>query len=566
MKLPLLVDAVRKSLRAVSTILVPKVNKGQCRRGNSSAGKAMLVAVFVAAQFPIVGVAQAERVNIDSRALKLVSRVTVIKNKSKNIRLDVSFADAAVGSTDIAEIVAVSDRQLYILGKKNGATNVLLYNEAKQLIGVVDVEVKMDTGRLGARIRDASGGDDIQVDDVDGKLVLSGNGGDAQTIERAMSIAKGLGSEPVNALKLKSNQQVMLKVRFVEASRSAARAIGVRWQGVLNNRMAGAVGTRSGTSNLAAAGLFPGYSTRAGGPTVPGGASSGVVLDVVSNTLSGGSPVATVIAQLINSRAGSLDVVLSALEEHGVVRRLAEPNLVALSGETAEFLAGGEYPVPIVAGGGVGTVQQVTITYKEFGVRLRFTPTVLARSVISLKLEPEVSDLDYAIGVSVGGVTVPGLTVRRARTTVELRDGQTFAIAGLIQARSDRQNDQIPWLGTVPVLGALFRSADFLAQETELVALVTPHLVKPVPPGAKDPPLKTPLDSSIAANDVDFFLGGKAEISKLPPTYAAANGTEQPVYGARAPGAPEAEAPPFANPFRQLLDFLNPPRADALER
>lgn len=519
------------------------------RLGKFRAGKMALLAAFIAAQPALLGAAKAERVDAQPRALDLVSRVSIVKNKSRNVRLDVPFADAAVGSTDIAEVVPVNDRQLYILGKKIGATNVLLYNESKQLIGVIDVEVKMDTDRLGQKIRDASGGEGIHVDDVDGKLVLSGNGGDAQTVERAMSIAKGLGGETVNALKLKPNQQVLLKVRFVEASRAAARAIGVRWQGILNNRVAGNIGNHAASSNLAAAGLFPGAPTRPGGPVVPGGAASGAVFDVVSNTLSGGSPVATVIAQLINSKKGSLDVVLSALEEQGVVRRLAEPNLVALSGETAEFLAGGEYPIPVVSGTGPGSVPQVTITYKEFGVRLRFAPTVLSQNVISLKLEPEVSDLDYAIGVSVGGVSVPGLTIRRAHTTVELRDGQTFAIAGLIQARSDRQADQVPWLGTVPVLGALFRSADFLANETELVALVTPHLVRPVPPGAKDPQLKTPLDSTLAANDVDFFLGGKAEVAKLPPSYPTPNGTDQAAYGGLAPGAPAVEAPPPSGGF-----------------
>jgi pilus assembly protein CpaC len=515
---------------------------------------AALLAVFVAAQLPIVCAARAERVVSETRGLDVISRVRITKNKSKNIRLDTPFADAAVGSTEIAEIVPISDRQLYILGKKIGTTNVLLYDSAKQLIGVVDVEVKSDTGSLQEKIRDASGGGGISVDEVDGKLVLSGNGGDAQTIERAMTIAKGLGAEPVNALKLKANQQVLLKVRFVEASRSAARAIGVRWQGILNNRMAGVIGSQAPSSTMAASGMFPGSPTRGGGPVVPNGAAHGAVLDVLTNTLSGGSPVATVIAQLINSKKGSLDVVLSALEDQGVVRRLAEPNLVALSGETAEFLAGGEYPVPIVAGSGVGSVPQVTITYKEFGVKLKFVPTVLSQNVISLKLQPEVSDLDYAIGVSVGGVTVPGLMVRRANTTVELRDGQTFAIAGLIQARSDRQSEQVPWLGSVPVLGALFRSADFLANETELVALVTPHLVRPVPPGDKDPQLKTPLDSSLAGNDVDFFLGGRAEVAKLPPTYATPGGSEQTVYGAAAPGAPTAEPAPSSSGY--LPDFL----------
>jgi hypothetical protein len=205
--------------------------------------------------------------------------------------------------------------------------------------------------------------------------------------------------------------------------------------------------------------------------------------------------------------------VLSALEEQNVIRKLAEPNLIAMSGETADFLAGGEFPVPVVSPGN-GGLSTVTITYKEFGVKLSFTPTVLARGVISLKLVPEVSELDFADAVTISGFSIPALTTRRARTTVELRDGQSFAIAGLLQADSTHHQDQLPWLGSVPVLGALFRSAAYQANETELVVLVTPYLIKPVPPGKQ---LKTPLDSSLAGNDLDYFLNGQPEVPKTPP-------------------------------------------------
>jgi len=153
--------------------------------------------------------------------------------------------------------------------------------------------------------------------------------------------------------------------------------------------------------------------------------------------------------------------VLSALEQQQVIRQLAEPNLTAMSGEAASFLAGGEYPVPVVSAASAGALPTITIQYQEFGVKLNFTPTVLSRGVISLKIAPEVSEIDFTIGVTISGTVIPGLDVRRAQTTVELRDGQTFAIAGMLQSKSSSQIDQLPWLGTVPILGALFRSTQF---------------------------------------------------------------------------------------------------------
>ncbi|MGH6853644.1 MAG: hypothetical protein ACREDJ_10720, partial [Methylocella sp.] len=183
----------------------------------------------------------------------------------------------------------------------------------------------------------------------------------------------------------------------------------------------------------------------------------------------------------------------------------------------------------------------VTIQYEEFGVKLNFTPTVLSRGVISLKLAPEVSSIDETHAVTIGGVSVPGLLIRRAQTTVELRDGQSFAIAGLLQADSTRLLDQLPWMGTLPVIGALFRSSQFQQNETELVVLVTPYVIKPVTPGNE---LKTPLDSSLAGNDLDFFLNGRPEIAKTPPAFVNGQGQAQSLSGAIEPGAPGT--PPVA--------------------
>ena len=222
---------------------------------------------------------------------------------------------------------------------------------------------------------------------------------------------------------------------------------------------------------------------------------------VAAGVLSGVSPYGFLVGQLTNR----LQIAVNALETQGAARSLAEPNLVALSGDTASFLAGGEFPVPVP--GSLGTV---TIDYKKYGVGLAFTPTVLNGGLINLKIEPEVSTLDTSHPVTVAGISVPPLIVRRASTTLELRDGQSFMLGGLLQNTGTNDMDQLPWLGDMPVLGALFRSTQYQKNETDLVILVTPHLVRPMAP---TDPVHTPLDNTLPPNDVDLFLMGKTEVS-----------------------------------------------------
>src|SRR5262249_28453619 len=248
---------------------------------------------------------------------------------------------------------------------------------------------------------------------------------------------------------------VQLEVRFVEASRDAQRDLGVGLD-VVGNRVHATTGITG----------------------VSGGAP---LLGLVSNNV----PFGLGIARLLD-KGTSVDVIIQALEKRGVARLLAEPNLVALSGDTASFLAGGEFPFPVQ-----GALNTTTVEFKKFGVGLAFTPTVLGDGLINLKIAPEVSQLDPSNTVSAGMINVPGLTVRRAETTTELRDGQSFAIAGLLQSNSTKNDSQLPWIGEVPVLGALFRSAAYQRKETDLVIIVTPRLVKPARPGEK---LATPLD------------------------------------------------------------------------
>jgi pilus assembly protein CpaC len=232
--------------------------------------------------------------------------------------------------------------------------------------------------------------------------------------------------------------------------------------------------------------------------TFPVGEAAGV--------LSGASPFGFAIARIAGGGALT-DVAINALEQKGVARSLAEPNLTALSGDTASFLAGGEYPIPVASALG-----QISVDYKKYGVGLAFTPTVLAHGLINMKIEPEVSSIDYTHPVAITAtVSVPSLIVRRASTTVELRDGQSFMLGGLLQSNNQNQIDQLPWLGSVPVLGALFSSKSYQKDETDLVIVVTPHLVRPARPGDE---IKTPADDTLPPNDSDFFLMGKMEMTR----------------------------------------------------
>jgi pilus assembly protein CpaC len=239
-------------------------------------------------------------------------------------------------------------------------------------------------------------------------------------------------------------------------------------------------------------------------------------------------PFATVLANVLRTSNGTtIDALVTALETKGLVRRLAEPNLIALSGDTARFLAGGEFPVP-VASTTQGGLPTVTIEWKKFGVQLAFVPTVLSRGVINLRVEPSVSELDFANAVTIQGTTIPSLITRDARTAVELRDGQSFAIAGLLQTRNLKNIQQVPWIGSVPVIGALFRSSAYQQNETDLVVIVTPRLVAPAVPGQR---VASPLDSRLNGNDVDFFLNGQPETRKRYIDYVSVGGELQGPYG-----------------------------------
>ncbi len=454
------------------------------------------------------GPAQAQKV-VQLAAAKRTAAIAVAIGKSEDIRTDASFVDIAVGDSDIADVNPLTDRSLSILGKKIGTTRVSVYAEGKKLTGIFDVEVSYDTTQLAAELARRFPHAKLRVSSVNGRMMLSGSVPDGTVLDRALTLARQFGPDVINSIAVEQAQQVMLEVRFVEASRQAGRELGVQWN-MFGKRALANIGsqtpgallpvTPSGTSP------FKNPGVDSGGVNNDSILRSPIVAAGVLGTAT--APFGFLLGNLL-SGSTSLDVIVNALEERGLARRLAEPNLVALSGDTASFLAGGESPTPVP-----GQYGAIPIDYKRYGVSLAFTPTVLNDGLINMKIEPEVSQIDPSHTVSVGnGIVVPALTVRRANTTVELRDGQSFVLAGLLHNEGSTIQQQLPWLGDVPVLGALFSSKSYQRNETDLVIIVTPRIVNPSRAGDV---VRTPLDNTLPGNDVDFFLNGKAELARGP--------------------------------------------------
>lgn len=479
-----------------------------------------------------------------------VQRVKVIVNKSRTFRVDAAFSTIVAGSPEIADVKSLSDHVIYVQGKQTGSTNVLLFDDQLKQIGILDIEVVIDTSNLQQNIRSNAGGAGIRVSASEGQVVLSGTAADAVAAERAMSIATGTvqkGGVVVNAMTVAAPQQVLLEVRFLEANRNAQRDLGV------NLFAANANGTNVVNTGLGTGG--PQGSIVAAGRAPIGNGSGTIPLLGTAGTLASGSiPFGNILTSVLRLNSGtSIDALITALEKKGLVRRLAEPNLTALSGDAARFLAGGEFPVPVASTPGPGLIQTVTIEFKKFGVELSFVPTVLSRGTINLRVEPSVSELDFTNAITISGTTIPALTLRDARTTVELRDGQSFAIAGLLQTRNVEAVSQMPWIGSVPVLGTLFRSSSFQQQETDLVIIVTPRLVAPAVPGQK---IATPLDSRTMPNDVDFFLNGQTEVRKRYDDYVNSGGELKGPYGHII--EPEVRAPaPLPAADQHVVKSLN---------
>lgn len=389
------------------------------------------------------------------------------------MKTDKAFKEIRVANADIADVVVLTNRSFHVTGKQGGKTSVLLYDQDKQLIDIIDVKVGYDLVELKQSLFETLPGQQIEVRQMGGGVYLSGEVSTPNIAAKAERIAQAYAPGKVtNGLSINDSHQVMLEVRFVEASRSAVKELGI---GLLTGR--------------------PGDFAGASG-------SSFINQNTGNGLLSGNLP--SLAGAILGNIGGvSLDANIQALEDQGVIRTLAEPNLVSMSGDTASFLAGGEFPIPVAA-----DEDSIGIEFRQFGVGLSFTPTVLDDGIINLEVKPEVSQIDFANAVKISGTEIPALRVRRADTTVELRNGQSFAIAGLLENESSNSKSQVPWLGDVPILGTLFRSSRYKKRETELVIIVTPRLVQPV---ADISELSTPLDYSKAPSELDSFLNGKTE-------------------------------------------------------
>ncbi len=404
------------------------------------------------------------------------AEAVVSVGKSQVIELPVAYRDLLIADPKIADVLPLNSRSVYVIGKAIGSTALTIYGPNKQLIASVNVVVSGDLDGLRTSLKDLlPGEDDIQIRQANQSIVMSGTVTSPASLQRALALAETYApTKVVNMLGVEGTQQIMLSVRFVEMQRSVAKDLRV-------NLVSPAGG---GSTDFQ---IYTGQTNNGG-------------INILQGTFGA-------IVQRFGDGGRDLNLLLDALEEKGLIKTLAEPNLVAMSGDTASFLAGGEFPIPVAQqGGGAGGTPTITIEYKKFGVALGFTPTLLKDGLINLAVAPEVSSIDRNTSVELGLIRVPGIKVRRANTTVELRDGETLTIAGLLKDDYTSQISQFPFLGDLPIIGALFRSNGFQHEETELVIAVTPHLVTP-----RRGKVAGPGDNFLPPSDAERFLLGVQE-------------------------------------------------------
>lgn len=428
--------------------------------------------------------AQDLRITLNERH---ATSATVRPGTSTTVITNQSFSDLVIGDPSIVDAVPLSNASFYIQGLSTGFTNVSIYDEFKNLLGVVDVRVERNAGEIQRAVRAVVPYADIVVTTQGDQIQLSGIVANGTDQARALKAAQQFSSKPViNALSISDVQQVSLEVRVLEAKRSVGRDLGVKVRGNTNNSIFGSgTGLTVNANDTGAAATYLENNTAAS-----------------NRILSGNTAFGTLVANVLESAGLRIDVIIDALEQKGLVRRLAQPNITTVSGEAAKFHAGGEVPVPSSISDG-----QVSYTYRPYGVVLQFVPTVLEDSKINIRVLTEVSELDGTLQVN----GFPAFTSRKAEAVMELRSGQSFAMAGLLQVVNQRDIEQLPWLGNLPILGTLFRSTSYQKQETDLVIVVTPRLVRPAAPNEL---LSSPLDQTRPSNDAELFLLGLMEVDK----------------------------------------------------
>ncbi len=425
--------------------------------------------------------------------------------RSKVLRTPFPIQRVSVADPEIADIVLISNREIYLNGISAGVTNISLWG--KQRFSNTRVTVEPDISILKEKLFKILPKEKIAVEAAGDSVVLSGEVSGPTIQETALALATpfagGKREKVVNLLHIGGVQQVMVAVRVAEINRSVGKEIGIKFT------WSEKYGYYFGATLLNKLTTLYNLDRNTATVNTPGLLSQSLG---AANSIASSHAISTGINALIGGVSGGLfwAAFFDLLKQQGLAKILAEPNLVATSGQEANFLAGGEFPIPVPSG--LGTV---SIEYKKFGVGLVFTPTVLDNDKISLRVSPEVSELDFTsqTTVIVSGFLVPALRVRRTTTQVEMKDGQTLAIAGLLSDQSRTIVNKYPLVGSVPVLGALFRSKNFQKSETELVILVTPHLVKNQPPG----PHRLPTDKYVEPTEAEFYLLDSLEGRRHPP-------------------------------------------------
>jgi pilus assembly protein CpaC len=418
-------------------------------------------------------------------------KLTLTVGKSIIVECPQPLKRVSIAAPEVAELLTLTTRQIYLTGKGPGSTNLTLWKTDNTIMAVYDLEVLPDLVGLKEKIHQLMPSEEgVRVTASPDAITLSGTVSSMTNMNQIQTLANtyapkqkdGKSAAVLNLMEVGGVNQVMLEVRVSEMSRSLIKRMGVNFSYLSDG------GKTFGIS------MLDNLTTVDTATTAPNTAN---VLDL------GVSSSVSAILHFLGGGA-TWTVFIDALKENGLLKVLAEPTLIALSGKTANFLAGGEFPVPVPQG---GTTNTITIEYKTYGVGLNFTPTVLSNNKISMQVAPEVSDLDFTNSITLEGFEIPAITTRRVSTTVELADGQSFAIAGLLKDDIRQIVRKVPLLGDIPVLGTLFRSSQFRKNETELVIIVTPHLVKPLNMAKQT----LPTDQYIEPNDFEFYLMGNIE-------------------------------------------------------
>lgn len=437
--------------------------------GTASLGTALLALAFLC--LAVAPVAAQEMIRPSGPA------IGIDVSKGLLLSLDRPADTVFVADPAIADVQVKSPRLIYLFGKEPGETSLYAVDAEQKVILSRPVSVKRDVAVLQAALTQLEPGGGVRVSAVDKSLVLSGNVASSVAAEEVRHLAGSFVADDkdlVNRVTVDRPYQVNLRVRIAEVSRTVTKELGINWETMLRS------------------GHFV-FGLATGNPVF---ASSGSV--ITRNVGLGGTTNSIVLGN--NSPGANVNTVIDALDQNGLVNILAEPNLTAMSGETASFLAGGEFPIIIPS----GSLGQTTVEFKQYGVSLAFTPVVLGDGRISMRVRPEVSELSTVGAVQISGITIPALTTRRAETTVELGTGQSFAIGGLLQNNLNDTINRVPGLGDLPVLGPLFRSTQFQRNESELIIIVTPYLVRPA-----SGRITAPTDAYIPPHDADIYINGR---------------------------------------------------------